>query len=386
MSASQPGLQSLRQILFLVSAPLFFISFAIPVQAKQLGASAVEIGALFSLFTISLMILRPMVGFALDHWGRKPFVVTAMAIYCIANIFYAFATDLSAMYAARILQGIGASLMLISVDTITADFTLENERAVAMGKNIETQTRSSIVGATIGFTLLGAMPLVAWKYTFGIYAVMSLAAMFVAFIRLPESLPQKPKTMTTSFELTPGIRRLLVVIFFAGFASALMQPIYLIYLQDKFDLPLQMLAWAFLPSAIIYAVLPSKLGKLGDHYGSANVLAVGLLMAGVVYLFLPQLQYYVGFIVVYTIASIGWAMFEPAKKSLISLQATDLNRGRIFGVAELSAGIGASAGPIVGGYIYDHNGPALTFYLTGMLMLGTAFLAMLFLSSKKTDS
>jgi MFS transporter, DHA1 family, multidrug resistance protein len=386
MSASLPGLQTLRQILFLVSAPLFFITFAIPVQAKQLGASAVEIGALFSLFTISLMILRPMVGFALDHWGRKPFVVVAMAIYCIANIFYAFATDLSAMYAARILQGIGASLMLISVDTITADFTQENERAVAMGRNIETQTRSSIVGATIGFTLLGAMPLVAWKYTFGVYAVMSLAAMFVAFIRLPESLPKNPETYPGSWEVTPGIRRLLVVIFFTGFASALMQPIYLIYLQDKFDLPLQVLAWAFLPSAIIYAVLPSKLGKLGDRFGNVKVLAFGLSMVGIVYLCLPKLQYYVGFIIVYTVSSVGWAMFEPAKKSLISMQASELNRGRVFGIAELSAGIGASAGPIVGGYIYDQSGASLTFYLTGMLMLGTAVLAMLLLSSKKIEA
>ena len=97
MSVSLPGLQSLRQVLFLVSAPLFFITFAIPVQAKQLGASALEIGALFSLFTISLMILRPLVGFAIDKYGRKPFVVIAMAIYCVANIFYAFATDLSMM-------------------------------------------------------------------------------------------------------------------------------------------------------------------------------------------------------------------------------------------------------------------------------------------------
>ncbi len=371
---------TLRQILFLVSAPLFFITFAIPVQAKQLGASALEIGALFSLFTISLMILRPLVGFALDHYGRKPFVVAAMAIYCVANIFYAFATDLTAMYIARILQGIGASLMLISVDTITADFTAENERAMAMGKNMETQTRSSIVGATIGFTLLGAMPLVAWKYSFGIFALMSLAALFVAFVRLPESMPERSETMTKPWVMTSSLRRLLVIVFLAGFASALIQPIYLIYLQDKFDLPLQMLAWAFLPAGIIYAVLPSKLGRLGDKFGNVRVLVTGLLMAGVIYLSLPHLEHYVGFVIAYTISSIGWAMFEPARKALVSLQATVMNRGRIFGVVELAAGIGASLGPIIGGYLYDTSGAALTFYLVGTLVVGNAVLARFTLS------
>jgi predicted MFS family arabinose efflux permease len=271
--------------------------------------------------------------------------------------------------------------MLISVDTITADLTKENERAVAMGRNMETQTRSSIVGATIGFTLLGAMPLVAWKYSFGIFAVMSVAALFVAFIKLPESLPEQRERTTEPWVMTAGLQRLLIVVFLAGFASALMQPIYLIYLQDKFDLPLQMLAWAFLPSGIIYAVLPSKLGKLGDRFGHVKVLAIGLSIPGLIYLLLPQLNQYIGFIIAYTISTIGWAMFEPARKALVSLQSTMMNRGRMFGVVELSAGIGASIGPLAGGYLYDNHGSVVTFSMTAALVLGTALVAILILPS-----
>jgi len=251
---------------------------------------------------------------------------------------------------------------------------------------MEIQTRSSIVGATIGFTLLGSMPLVAWKYSFGIFAVMSLAALFVAFIKLPESLPEERERTTEPWVMTSGLRRLMVIVFLAGLSNALIQPIYLIYLQDNFDLPLQMLAFAFLPSGIIYAVLPSKLGKLGDRFGNVKILSIGLLIAGLIYLLLPRLDHYVGFIIAYTVSTVGWAMFEPARKALVSLQSTILNRGRIFGVVELSAGIGASIGPLIGGYLYDSRGSVVTFSVTGALVISTALFANFLLSLEDRES
>mgnify|MGYP001181624348 CR=1 FL=1 len=373
------GLSALRQVLFLVSVPIFFVSFAIPVQAKQLGASAVEIGALFSLFTISLIVLRPLVGSALDRFGRKPFVVVSMAVYCMANMFFAFAEDVNAMYVARLLQGIGASLLLIGVDTITADLTAEHERAVAMGKNIEMQTRATFVGAMIGFWLLGAMPIVAWKYTFGLYALMAFCAFFVAFFRLPETKSGKQQEHSGPFKIVPALRRLLLIVFLSGFANALIQPLYLIYLQDKFALPTSMLVWAFLPSGIIFAILPSKLGQLSSLFGNIRVMVVSLSIPGLLYLFLVHLDLFVSFVVFYTIATVAWAAFDPARKSLAAEFSAERTRGRVFGVVELYYGIGASMGPIVGGYIYDTGSAALAFYGNGALLLATTLLASIIL-------
>jgi hypothetical protein len=51
-------LDSVRKSLFWISAPIFFINFVLPVKSKALGANAMEIGGLFSLFTLSLLLFR----------------------------------------------------------------------------------------------------------------------------------------------------------------------------------------------------------------------------------------------------------------------------------------------------------------------------------------
>ena len=78
------NLKPLRRGLFLVSLPIFFINFSLPVQAKQLGGNAVEIGALFGLFSLALLLLRPLVGYGLDRIGRKLFFAGAMCFYAMA--------------------------------------------------------------------------------------------------------------------------------------------------------------------------------------------------------------------------------------------------------------------------------------------------------------
>ncbi len=373
------NLSALRRGLFLVSLPIFFINFALPVQAKQLGANAVGIGVLFSLFTFSLLVLRPVVGYGLDRFGRKPFFLTAMLSYTAAHAFFATADDVTWMYLARFIQGVGAALLLITVDTITTDHTTEEDRPSEMGRNIEVQTRSSLVGATFAFAMVGAVPMLAWQYSFSVFGIATLAAFIYLTLRFSESQSTAREHEETTFEISSGLRRLMIIVFFSAFANALIQPIYLIYMQDKFDLPLSQLGAAFIPGAIVFAVLPSRLGKLSTRLGVVNALAIGFVLAGVLYGMMPFLDHIILFVVLYTVSAVGWALSDPARKALVAEFGDEKTTGRNFGVTELYAGIGATLGPMVGGYSYDVYGATFTFVCTGTLLIGASILAKLIL-------
>jgi MFS family permease len=375
----------LRRGLFYVSLPLFFLNFALPVQAKQMGASALEIGGLFSLFTVSVLLLRPVVGYGLDRFGRRWFIVGAAAFYVFANALFAYADSIVFMYFARFFQGIGAALLLLSVDTMTADESSEEDRASLLGRNLETQARGTMVGAFIGFTLIGAIPLMAWRYSFAIFTLTALGAFLYLLIKLPETRKSSPDSAVRfDLHVSKPLQRLMLILFVSAFATALVQPIYLIYLQDKFDLPVPALAWAFLPSAFIFMLLPSRMGRLTGRWGAVNLLALGFLLSGFLYLILPAIDRFLGLVVLYTLAAVGSAMSEPARKALTVAYGDDNAVGRTFGVSEVYAGVGATLGPVVGGFLYDHYDATLTFALNGCLLMGSALLAKLMLSPTET--
>ena len=67
--------------ILLASASLGMLSILLPIYARQLGASATAIGGLFSVFTGVLLVVRPLTGWALDHYGRRPLLLLALTSY-----------------------------------------------------------------------------------------------------------------------------------------------------------------------------------------------------------------------------------------------------------------------------------------------------------------
>ena len=129
---------------------MVFILFGLPLRAEDLGASGFEIGILFSIFTVALLVLRPLVGIGLDRIGRRPFFIAAMIFYLFANSLYAIGDTINGLYFARAFHGIGFALLAITAETITADLTEQKNRAEAMGGNIASQSRGGMIGAFMG--------------------------------------------------------------------------------------------------------------------------------------------------------------------------------------------------------------------------------------------
>ena len=77
----EPRLQRLRASIFFVSLPFGILMFALPLVGREMGASALEIGGLFSVFALMLVIIRPLVGHGLDRWGRRPFLIAGLSGY-----------------------------------------------------------------------------------------------------------------------------------------------------------------------------------------------------------------------------------------------------------------------------------------------------------------
>lgn len=373
-------LQDLRRSLFLISAPMVFIMFGLPLRAEDLGASGFQIGILFAIFTTSLIVLRPLVGIGLDYIGRRSFFIAALIFYLVANTLYALSESLDSLYIARALQGVGFSFLAITTDTITADVTESNERSAAMGANIASQSRGGMAGAFIGFTLVGVIPSEAWRFSFAIYAMIAALGVVFAWRFIPETLNQEHKRQAKGqFKFPAKYYRLLLIIFLTAFAAAVIQPYYLVYLRGRFDLEVTALAAVFIPVGIAYAILPIWIGKITGHINRALTISIGLVIAAGFYVAVPHINSFPWLIAAFTGAAIGSVLFDLTKNAWIADISGAQATGRTFGLVAFVAGAGAAIGPLAGGAIYDGFGKDFIFYFAGAIFIAAMLLALRFI-------
>jgi MFS family permease len=372
--------EPLRQPLFLWSLPFIFLYFGLPVIGKSLGASALEIGGLFSIFTATTLLLRPIVGWAIDRLGRKQFFVAALMIYALAMGIFAFTESLSWLFLARFVQGIGSAFLWIAVFTIVADLTSPGERGRAMGQLNEITARGGLVGIFAAFIAMTLLPEgLGWKVAFSGFAILTFASAWLAWKYVPTTKPAQRNTLDKSI-VSRQLFMLLVLVFVSGVPEAMLSPIYLTYLQDKFTTDITSLAWAFFPAGLVTAFLSSRLGALSDRYGRAWVMAAGLAGAGIISLLMPSLPSLMWLAVLYTLSAVSWSLSEPAETAMVADLAGEDRRGFAYGLYDFVESLGFTIGPLLGGLMYDAIGKDTPFYLNGVILLISAVWVFLFLN------
>ncbi|MCX6033337.1 MAG: MFS transporter [Chloroflexi bacterium] len=385
-------LRRLRQSIFFVSLPFGILMFALPLVGRSLGASALEIGGLFSTFALMLVVLRPFVGHGLDRFGRRPFLVAGLLGYALANAGYALAGNLRGLYLARLSQGLGSGLMWLAAYAVVADLAPAGRRGGRYGQIEEMSSRGGIFGAAIGFAVLGFLGRgnltdgAGWSTLFWLYTVTSLVGALIAWRGVPETLskqmppsPPNPGGDVSSPEVggvggrpwrLPGqLRGLMGIALLTSSASALLAPILMIYLRDHVTPNLFGLATAYLPAAFASAFLPSRLGRLSDRYGRRLPIAIALLVGAVVSTFIPQVRSLWPLALLWVLEAAAFAAATPAQEALVVDIAGAAQRGTAFGYYTAAASLGAVIGPLLGGWIYDTY-TAVWAFRANALMLG----------------
>mgnify|MGYP005811799215 CR=1 FL=1 len=376
------SVETLRRPLFLWSLPFTFLYFSLPIISKTYGASALEIGGLFTVFTVATLFLRPAAGWLLDRYGRKPFLVLALLIYALAMGFFAFSQSLNALYAARIVQGTGSAFLWAAVNTIVADLVPVRERGKALGQLSQTTTRGGIVGIFAAAVPMFLFPQdTGWKITFIGYALLTLAGAGLAWKRVPATKSAQ-RTSHRQPLFSSALLRLLFVVLATAIPEGMLGPIYLIYLQDKFTTDMITIAWAFFPAGLVAAFLSTRLGAVSDRFGRAPVMAIGLIGSGMVSLLMPALPSLIWLAVLYTLSAVMGGLSEPAETAMVAELTGDDRLGTGYGVYDFVESVGLAIGPLLGGMLYDSVGKPIPFYLNGVILIISATWVLLFLRQR----
>jgi DHA1 family multidrug resistance protein-like MFS transporter len=376
-------IRTIHYPILLGSLAFAFLEFFLPIYGKEMGASAVQIGGLFSIWAIAVALLRPLVGIGLDRFGRKPFFVAAILCFAGAMLVFAFSADILGLFGAQLLRGLGSAMMWISAYTIATDLASPNERGRSVGHVDEATARGQLYGGVAGFVLITMLPGdIGWQVVFLIYAAMGALGAFFGWRSVPETRPAAPSMGPDEEKLSAQLYKLMTIVFITAASSSMIRPIFIIFLQDKFTTDITILVLAIIPSGIVSSYLPSRLGRLSDRFGRSRLMSLGLIGSGLLSFFLPQLPGIGLLAALWTIESVGWAIAAPAEEAMVADLTGRSVRGRGYGLYTLSASLGAVAGPLLGGWLYDVVGEQVPFYLNGMVLLIGALLVLIMFGSK----
>lgn len=196
---------------------------AMPTVAADLGASVAETQVTLTAFFLAFGACQLAYGPLSDRFGRKPPLYVGIAIFLVGTLGCILATSIGALVAARLVQGVGASAVMVIPRAIVRDLHTGPEATRLMALVMLVVSVAPMTAPLIGSLV---MPLGGWRAIFGLLAVLAVACLLLTALVLEETLPPAARRAVGPAELWHGVRRLIGdrtfvgLTLIAGFAMA----------------------------------------------------------------------------------------------------------------------------------------------------------------------
>ncbi len=173
---------------------------ALPDIATDLNVSTDEVQLSLTLYLLTLAFGQLICGPLADRFGRKPVLLTGIALHFVGCLLGAFADDLQSLLIARVLQAAGGCTGMVLARTIMLDCY---SRSQAAGK-IGYITLSIALAQAIAPTLGGQLNLLfGWQVLFHFSLLLSSASWLIVLLVIPETAIK----LTTSIRLSTVLQR-----------------------------------------------------------------------------------------------------------------------------------------------------------------------------------
>lgn len=394
-----------RRILFLLAASIALMmtgyGIVMPVFAKrlgELGSGVAALGLMSMGFAFAQFLLSPFMGSFADRFGRKPFILIALAGEVIANSAFLLAHSTAIYIAIRIFQGAITAGLLPAVMGVVGDTVSERQRARWTGIVMGSYGAGFIFGPAIGGFLFDRWGFVA---PFGASAALALIALLLAFVMVPETRPafehaqqlNPTRGQTQQRGFFASLPRpqylfatLLLLDFIATFGFAFIEPQMMFYVYNQLFLTPTQLGIIVGGYGLAMLLGQAGLGQLSDHFGRKPLIVLGLLLNFMLYPGLIFLKQFGLIFMVAVVAGIGGALVAPALSAAYLDIAEPEHRSQVMGIRGSVAALGGVAGPLLVAVVSLWTQPQGIFAISGAVTLVAVFLALAVLKGReRTD-
>ena len=376
-------------ILFTIFLDLLGIGLIFPIgpfYASAFGASAFDVGLLFTTFSVAQFLTIPILGALSDRYGRRPVLLICIAGEAVGYVLFGAATSLSMLYLSRLVAG-ASSGNIGAAQAYLADITTPRDRTSAFGKLGAAVSVGFLFGPAVG-GFLGQFDL---RLPAFVAAGLVVINWISALLWLPESLPpDRRSTGSLWFGLNPFgvlftlfrrplLRAPLVATFLCNFAFSGYLAAFALFTADRFGWgPEAVAAVLVVQSLVSIGVQTLAVRQLSLMLADTTIVVIGVIVNMLGFLviaaaFNPVLLYLVSA----PLQAVGSALWRPSLTSLISKLVSNREQGLASGGTQAAAALATIIGPLCAGVIFEQIGSAAPFVAGAFVFLIAALLIML---------
>lgn len=193
-TTSSPGRIAIAATLCVVTAALFaystletMLSPALPAIQHAVGASTPAIAWVFTGLLLAGAVSTPLVGRLADVRDKRTVLLGVLVVVALGTLLAAVATNVALLTAGQVLQGVGLSLVPLSVGIIR-DTQPARRIAASNGLIVGTAASSTAVGLVVAGPILEVLP---YTWLYWIPFVVIVAAFVVAWVVVPSCPPTR---------------------------------------------------------------------------------------------------------------------------------------------------------------------------------------------------
>jgi EmrB/QacA subfamily drug resistance transporter len=405
------ALAALSLSMLLSSLGTSIANVGLPTLAHAFTASFQEVQWVVLAYLLAITTLIVSVGRLGDITGRRRLLLAGIFLFTVASVLCGLAPTLWLLIAARMMQGLGAAIMM----ALTMAFVGETVPKAKTGSAMGLLGTMSAIGTTLGPSLGGILISgLGWRAIFLVNVPLGIVAFLLARRFLPVDR-SAPKTDRAAFDY---VGTLLLALTLAAYAlamtigrghfgslnlalllaatfglglfvlaearaasplirlamfrdpvlsaslamSALVSTVMMatlvvgpFYLSRALGLNAATVGLALSVGPLVAALTSVPAGRIADRFGAQSMTVVGLIgmAAGALILsMLPAAFGVLGYIAPIVVITVGYALFQTANNTGVMTDIRPDQRGVISGLLNLSRNLGLVTGASVMGAVF----------------------------------
>ncbi len=352
----------------------------IPLFIRDLGASVFQASLVIFVGGLAATAVMLPSGLLSDRYGRRTMIILSMAFLFVSPLLYTLADTWEETILYTMINTVAFSLFTPARMTMIADSVKMRSLGTAYGLMNLAWPIGGIAGPLLGGFIADNYGWVTFFYFLCVVALASAVLSFLLGESRWKSKDEEEENKSTSLGREAA---LVLVVFFlihilGNAARGILGTVFPFYLTENFGKTKTEAGIFFsigFGLATLIAQLPS--GVLADKFGRKKMMVYSVSLIPILSLIFPLTNDYVSTLIIYTALSGLWSATWPASSAYLMGISTISRRGVMIGFRLTAVRLGFTVGPLIGGFLWDSFGPAISFYATTCFFVSSFLLILL---------